>query len=725
MSGKLYIAILWHMHQPLYKDPLENFYHLPWVRLHSIREYIDMPSVALRFPEAKMTFNLVPSLLMQIDDYVHYNERGISDLYLDMSLKPAKELTIEDRMFILKYFFMNNWGNVIRKIGRYDDLLRKRGYIVDDANLEGIATQQFTTDDFRDLQVLFNAGWFGFEMKKREDIKNFLRKPFYVEDDKRWIVERQFNTIKKVIPLYVEGYKRKQFELSFTPFYHPILPLLIDNYEKTRVGMPHCKLPRYNFKYPEDAYNQIKMGKEYFNEIIGVNPVGMWPSEGSVCDEVIDFAASNGVKWLATDEEILFNTLGYASKDKTLYKPYIVEINGKSVYVFFRDKKLSDMIGFDYSKMSADDAVNDLLSRLTDIYKVTNESADDNIVSIVLDGENAWEYYYDLGEEFLSKLYDRILNDSRFEMITFSEYIERFPEKPKLTHIYPGSWIGHNFDIWIGDREENAAWDRLKETRDFIEVKLKSGSIPEDVKDKVWHEIFAAEGSDWFWWYGYDFTSINDKEYDYLFRQHLINVYKLLKEDVPDILDIPIREKQKVENIQPPATFIYPEIDGKISSYYEWEAAGFLDIDRTQGAMKKTTGSYIKKLFYGFNENTLFIRLDPYKFIDDMKGYEIVIKFMSQGPVCRVMFEVSKGNDELYIKYPGEEKEGIEGYLSIDRIIEVGIPFMHLHVYPGDKIFFHVSLKDKDGVVMQRIPMDGVIEVEMPTEYYKLANWSV
>lgn len=340
------LAILWHMHQPYYFDPLKNKFILPWVRLHATKDYLDMLLILEEFQDVKVTFNVVPSLLKQIREY----ENGATDLFMEITLIPAEELKDEQKIFILENFFLANWQTMIYPFPRYRELLEKRGKSYGDLSK---TIKKFTTQEFRDLQVLFNLVWID-PLHRENDkfLKELERKGReYTEEEKNLLINKQIEILKKIIPLYKKMTLSKQIELSVSPFYHPILPLIYDNF-KAKEPMPNVVLPKYRFIAPEDAKKQINRAIEYFEKTFGFKPHGMWPSEGSVSEEVIELIRDSKISWIATDEEILSKSLGEKLREgdrvlapEKLYSVY----EFKGVKIFFRDKILSDLIGFVYS----------------------------------------------------------------------------------------------------------------------------------------------------------------------------------------------------------------------------------------------------------------------------------------------------------------------------------------------------------------------------------------
>ncbi|OIP39010.1 hypothetical protein AUJ95_06110 [Candidatus Desantisbacteria bacterium CG2_30_40_21] len=536
MSNPLHVAFLWHMHQPFYKDISAKEYALPWVRLHGIKDYYDMVSVLDAYPKIHQTFNMVPSLMIQLDEYT----QGASDKYLAHTLIPAKDLSHGQKSFILQEFFSANWDNMIKPFPRYRELIEKRGITVPGDGLS-IAIKRFSTQDFLDLQVWFNIAWFDPQFQGKDFLLvNLIQKQRdFTEGEKQAVIDKQRELISWILPEYKRMQDTGQIEVSVTPYYHPILPLVC-NMELARQSDPTVILPKKKFIAPEDARMQIKRAVECYQQHLGCNPRGMWPSEGSVCNDIIPMVADNGIKWLATDEWILYHTLGvdrYSAH--LLYKPYCLEVDGRQVNMVFRDRTLSDTIGFTYSKWNTYDAVSDFITRLHHIKDMLPKKRN-HLVCIAMDGENAWEYYSKNGWEFLEYLYTSLSHDEGIRCVTINEYLQENPPQETLTDIHPGSWINSNFQIWVGGKEENRAWDYLYEAREAL-VGFEKKHGPSDKTLEAWEYIYIAEGSDWFWWYGDKHYSPNADIFDSLFRGYLEGVYKILGLKVPEGIKKPIR----------------------------------------------------------------------------------------------------------------------------------------------------------------------------------------
>jgi alpha-amylase/alpha-mannosidase (GH57 family) len=550
LPKKLGVAFLWHMHQPFYKDPVANKYLLPWVRLHGVKDYYPMAALVEEFEHVRVTFNMVPSLVEQINDYAL---NDATDTYLDLTVKKASSLTLEDKVEALNHFFKVNFKQFIEPNARYAELLIKKGV----KTLAGSALKKvvkgFSTQDFLDLQVLFNLAWFhSISIDDDINLKDLIaRGKGYTEQDKEFVVFKQKEVMGQILPLYRRLQDAGRIEITTTPYYHPILPLICDT-SVAKVSLPHHPLPK-RYAHPEDAQWQIEEAIKYHTEQFGQPPRGMWPSEGSVSDEALAIIMKNGIEWVATDEDILFNSLSLYDKKykdttqfdrRIIYRPYKVKHDSRSLAMIFRDKNLSDIISFNYNAWNQDEAAWDLIGHCKSVAGCLRRDTDRGLLSIVMDGENAWEFFADNGRLFFETLYANIDKQHDIGSTTISDYLA--VEKPKrtLSNIFPGSWINHNFEIWIGQEQDNVSWGYLDRVRkDLVkftkEAQKKNGFDASKIRD-AWRELYIAEGSDWNWWYGGKAHVGNDNPFDSLYRTHLKNIYKIMNKPAPDFLKISI-----------------------------------------------------------------------------------------------------------------------------------------------------------------------------------------
>src|SRR5947209_2352894 len=439
------LLFLWHMHQPFYKDLVSGQYRLPWVRLHGLKDYYGMVKLLDEFPQVHQTFNLVPSLITQIEDYV----RGEAmDPFLSVAQKPAPELTPDDRRFALQYLFQANTTNIVGRYPRYKELHQHFNAF----NFEPkSAEKSFTTQDFADLQVLSQLAWFDEFFLQEKEVKRLVAKQRnYSPDDQKFVIAKQREILAAMLPAYTQAAQKGAIEISASPFYHPILPLICDT-DAGRASSPGLALPHQRFAHPEDARKQLRRGLELHERVFGLRPRGIWPSEGSVSDEAIRIAHELGIRWMATDEGVLGRSIGayfdrqregalQAGAARKLYDIYRYEHDGAEMNMVFRDHSLSDLIGFVYAGMDAKDAAQHFIHNIKISCEPVLASGKNAVVSVILDGENAWEYFPESGREFLRRLYQGLQEDDAIECLTVSEAIERHGAEnfAPLTQLTPG-----------------------------------------------------------------------------------------------------------------------------------------------------------------------------------------------------------------------------------------------------------------------------------------------
>jgi len=595
---KINLCFLWHMHQPFYKDLVSGEYRLPWTRMHALKDYYGMVKILEEFPEIKQTFNLVPSMMVQVEEYASGEAR---DPFLAVALKPAEQLTSDEQTFLLKNFFMANPARMIYRYPRYGELYNAFRAQESVERMRGV----FGPQEFRDLQMLSQLAWFDEEFQDNdEQVRGLIAKgKGYSLEDQVLMGAKQREIVGLVIPQYKKMALSGQIEISTTPFYHPILPLLCDS-DIATISHPFVPLPP-RFCYPQDARLQLEMARDYITETFGVAPVGLWPSEGSVSDQVLQIAASAGFQWAATDNGVLDRTLRTAATPDVTYRPYNWSQQGRQMKMIFRDHLLSDLIGFVYSGMGAREAASDFLRRIRENCAGFLNSGRDALVPVILDGENAWEYYDHNGRPFFRELYQAITDDPDMECVTVAEGLRRMTPEP-LTHIFPGSWINANFDIWIGAEEDNQAWKLLLDAREAYD---EAKDVTSQNRKLAWEELLIAEGSDWCWWYGPEHESATRPEFDELFRSHIANVYRALGKLPPEELSRPIlrivENEQKIEPTGP----VQATIDGKISNYFEWIGAGVYHVDQRSGSMHGKR-FLVREMHYGYDATNLFLRVD-------------------------------------------------------------------------------------------------------------------
>lgn len=503
------------MHQPYYRDLLTQESELPWVRLHGVKDYLDMVQILGKFPKIKQTFNVVPSLFEQIESY---NQDGLKDKYFQLSAKPAGELSKSDKEFILKNFFSINKDRVIASFARYYELWFKKQ-----------RNQEFSTQDYLDLQVYFNLAWIDPSFRKNiSELKKLTAKErFFSEEDKQVVLDKQLAILKLIIPAYCFYQNNNQIEISVTPYYHPILPLIYSTNIAKEVNKKAI-LPKEEFTYPQDAQKHITDAIEFYKQRFNHSPEGMWPSEEAVSEHILPYIIESGIKWIIADEAILFKSLKIKKRDTALlYQPHLLKRKEGELNIVFRDRNLSDLIGFSYNKMKEEDAVNNFMMHLENINKAFKGK--DILVTIALDGENAWEFFRNDGHDFLDLFYCRLSESDFVKTTTVSEYLKTNPAKKEITRLSAGSWIYGEFGKWIGNPCKVKAWEYLAQARKAIQKSKNPSPL-------AWKQMYILEGSDWFWWAGED----PDGSFDCLFRLHLTNLYKLINQEPPLYLISPI-----------------------------------------------------------------------------------------------------------------------------------------------------------------------------------------
>ena len=580
-GGTLFLNLIWHQHQPLYLDPQSDQLQGPWVRTHGTKDYYDMASILEKYPKVHYNVNLTSSLLFQLEKY--YVDRlrpfvdvknnrvdtagffarwiGKTDPWIDLALKPAEEFDERDKSYLL-YNIWNAFGISEVQILRFPEYAALKE--------KNSRKEKFSVQEMRDLKFWFYLAHFDPDflegrvqladgttidltdmVEKRSDATYHLKEKVTERDCNR-IVAETFKVLSNIIPIhkklmYHPSSYKGQIEVATTPFFHPILPLIF-NSDIAKVCQPNAPMPG-RFQYPQDANAQVAKAIEYYTQKFEQAPSGMWPAEGSVAQEIIPLFGKNGIHWIATDEKILARS---KPQNQPMYYPYGVYTSGDeadSVVVVFRDTELSDKIGFTYQNYRGEDAADDFIKSI--LQDAPRDGEPDRLLTVILDGENAWEWYRqdNDGKEFMHALYRKLsaLYDTRqIISVTMTEYMQGNPERGvaahpiasmrKLDWLYPGSWINANFDTWIGEEGQNRAWSYLLTARQDLEhsglhqpdpiASEPAFGTKEDLAYKAWEEMYAAEGSDWFWWYATAQTApAGDKPFDVAYTTHLRNIY--------------------------------------------------------------------------------------------------------------------------------------------------------------------------------------------------------
>ncbi len=729
--NRVHLVILWHMHQPQYRDPSTGQYVLPWTRLHALKDYWGMVRVLEEFPRVHATFNVVPSLGVQLEEYAsgHFDEPWFATAF-----RPAKDLTAEEKLEILSRAFQLNYDHMLARWPRFVELHQR---VVQSQGNER-ALLSLGERDWRDLQLLSQLAWMDEEYLASDPVVSRLagKGTDYTEQDKQELCAKQLELLGRVLPEYRRAASTGQIEISTTPFYHPILPLLCDS-DIARVSNPGTPLPAPAFRHPEDAREQLMRARRYHERVFGRAPEGLWPSEGSVSEQVLSIAAELGFKWFATDEGVLGHTLrtgfgrdgaGVPSNADKLYSLLRVRVGGREMVGFFRDHYLSDLVGFVYSRMDPGAAAEDLHQRIRAIGERV-QIGRPLTVSLILDGENAWEYYPGNGREFLRLFYRRIENDPDISALTASEAVAAAGEIATNDGIFPASWINANFDVWIGSGEDVMAWDHLRRARDFYAQQAESAAkgfprapTPEQLA-AAYEALLGAEGSDWCWWYGPEHSSVNDAEFDAFYRKLLTEVYLALGAEAPDVLAEPIKRQPERALILPPSAYLKVNVDGRESTYFEWMGAGLYSADRRSSSMHGRL-RLLHELRYGFDDKRFHLRVDVFaETLAELRDAEFRITIRTEQEL-RVVVRLEEGrvsgylveSRDLCLLGPDEVVK-----VACDKILEVSVAKEMFMLGDRKSILLGVAIWE-GGLPVDLLPAEGMLEIQLGSEHF---GWSV
>ncbi len=709
MCAKL--ALLWHMHQPCYRDPLTGRYVMPWVFLHAAKDYKEMLSLALE-SGARVTFNFVPVLLDQLEDY---GDPAVADDFLELMRRDPDALGDEERSRLAGQLSMLHEKNQAARYKRLHDLLARLN--APHRTGEGVAPW-FSRGDWLDFQVLYLLAWTGELTREQSELMRGLaaRGAHFTQEEKLALLDELHALCRDTAAAFREAEAAGHIEISSSPYCHPILPLLMD-VESARAAVPDIPLPEVaKGVFGADASRQVGEAVARHEEVFGGKPRGFWPSEGSVSDEALQLLASNGVRWAGTDEDILAASLGRAlggGERRALYTPHRFECEGGPINLFFRDKALSDLIGFVYSSWPEHEAAVDFVGRLRSIVRAHGP---DSVITVILDGENAWEHYAENGAPFLRELYRAVAGCGEVEFATFSEIVDSEAARPTLGHVRPGSWIYGSFTTWIGHPEKNAAWEALALAR--ARLNEVSGGLDAEAARRAWSHLRVAEGSDWFWWLGDDHYTPLAGRFDELFRANLTAVYRAIGEEVPGRLRIPIKRVGRRGVVAPPQDYIFPKVNGITGSFFEYHDAGRFDLGYDAGSMHRTDRVF-EELLYGTDGDRLYLcvkgdRLDAA--LHD--GEELVVL---AGGDEREVLRLRAGQDEV----PGECSGECPGEpCGIWRsVAEIALPLAGIERDEGGRVA--VAFKLLCGAeLIERAPMFHMAELIAEPDH-GTSGWSV
>ncbi|QOY54847.1 glycoside hydrolase [Candidatus Sulfurimonas marisnigri] len=676
------ISFMWHMHQPDYRDG-SGVMQMPWVFLHAIKDYYDMPWMLARHEGLKATFNITPPLIEQLKLY--YEEPQKHDRFLNLWMQDLVLLNETDRNWMIKLCKSTPFETMVLVLPSYAVLHKKEHY---------------NDNELFDMQVLFILSWCGIYLRSNNELIGRLIKKErnYNCEDKRVLLRELSKFVATIFDYYTKLYKDGRISISTTPLNHPILPLLMDMQNAVKANHS-TKIPKQHTSLEDDALLQVIRAQDLFVETFGFVAEGFWPAEGAVDEKSVALLKECGIKWIATDEAILFKSLGNADRS-TLYTPY----NYSDMCIGFRDHGLSDHIGFTYRYWDANKAANHFISSLSSI----NESNPQGTVFIILDGENAWEFFDNNAFDFFDELYTKINNTLWCKTLHMDD-VAKLPTKP-LNNLSPGSWIHGEFNTWVGHNEKTRGWELIYLTkRDYNhhETTLDSGT-----KEKITNHFLAAECSDWFWWYGDDHFTEFGAEFDMLFRSHLISIYDLMNIAPPsDLFETIIGDRSSQNFWLRPQSHISPTTNGIHDSFFEWIGCGVVDESKLFSTMDRVRGP-VSKILYGQDETSVYFAFDA----DITKLYE--------SDTIGIIIEPIGFNENIELnslkKLNNEEYFGdIKVEIAAKNILELRIEKSSIKV---DQIQIRFELTQGD-VIIQTLPGFGELEIDLTTDYSE--NWYV
>ena len=720
---------------------------MPWVRLHAVKDYLDMALWAKKFENLKLNFNFVPVL---IDSIIEYGEKEAHDIHSRMTISPTEKLNNEDKLFILTNFFDANYQTMILPNPEYHRLYQ----LVQAAGTNDVSV--LTDQEYSDLLALFNLAWMDPSYKtSNADLKRLIKKgKNYTLEDRIQIIEIQREIIRKIIPTIKKLVAKNKIEVTTSPYYHPILPILLDYKNIKKNASPDDEL--LSLKTELDAKLQTKMALDRIEEVFGKRPRGVWPSEQCVNGKTLEMLSNLGVEWSISDEGILANSInfefehdfkGYLKEPYHLLKTYQYKTKASDIKMIFRDSTIPNLISFEYQNHNPLTTAGDLYDRIKVLQsKILSSPDKEHLLTIALDGENCWENYLEDGASFLKALYTLITEDESLETVLISEYLDKAKENKILNKISSGSWINRNFKLWVDEPVKDLAWAYLRRVRHDFSEYVKREPLNPNI-ETARRELFIAEGSDWFWWYGEPNDSGRDNIFDFLFRTHLKNIYRCLGLDTPKYLDFPLSNLSTSKPSKYPLSLITPTIDGKFITREDdiWNSAGCIDIP--DGPVLRESKLF-DNIRFGNDEENFYLKLHMNKYIREnadltKRTYQMYIYLRKAGnkqalapvrlinkteniaPVSLEKFhneiQIAIRNDKLQLlrlikAIPGdmwvlEQTKSIE--TAYDEVLDVKIPFELLGIKAGETLEF-LFVNANYGVKDFYIPNETVLSVTRP-----------
>ena len=543
----LQLVLLWHMHQPDFRDHSTGEFKQPWVYLHALKDYSDMAAHLEMHPRVKAVVNLVPILLDQLEDYAEQFASGtLRDPLLRLLVREDLEDAGEDeRELLLNQCFRSNRSKMIEPFAPYKRLRDLYEFVCGQGGEVG---RYLSGQYLADLVTWYHLSWTGETLRREREllVQLMTQGTGFTHAQRRAL----FTLVAEVVSGTIERYRRLaqsgQVELSTTPYFHPIGPLLLE-FDSAREAMPDAPFPRAE-AYPGGRSRLIWHMREAqvsHARRFGAPARGMWPAEGAVSMQFCELLAEQGVSWAASGEAVLLNSLrksGLAteSRAQALYRPYRVGSGARELSCFFRDDRLSDLIGFEYKDWHGNDAAADFIRQLEAI-RTQAPAGETPVVSVMLDGENAWEFYPYNGYFFLRSLYEALSSHPWIETLTCAQAAaDPRHAANRLPHLVTGSWVFGNLSTWVGSADKNRAWELLVSAKQSYDLVLASGRLNDEEATAAARQLAACEGSDWFWWFGDYNPAESVRSFDRLFRAYLANLYRLLKLAPPPQLDEPV-----------------------------------------------------------------------------------------------------------------------------------------------------------------------------------------
>jgi len=674
--SSLNLCFFWHMHQPDYRGS-DGVMSMPWVFLHAIKDYYEMPWLLSRYPGLKATFNITAPLIEQLN---LYKEPLKNDYFLSLWAKHPSELEEEARSWLIKTCKSTQYETMIKPIEALNRLYHK---------------EQLSDEELIDFEVLFMLAWCGNYLRQENGLVKtlFQQAKGFTQTDKSQLLKGLCTFVETILPFYADLQQKGVISLSTTPYNHPILPLLLDM-ENAKRANRHTTLVDNPIALREDAIEQVERSIALYETTFGTRPRGFWPAEGAVDEESVAIYKERGLSWIATDEAILFKSLGDETRSN-LYRPY--RFNG--VTMGFRDHGLSDLIGFNYRFKSGHDASEHFMQVVEPIARENSDAT----LFVILDGENAWEFFENNAYDFFNALYARFTKTPWCKTVTMDE-VAALKSFGTLEKLAPGSWIHGNFDTWSGHAEKNRAWELIYQTR--RDVDNYEGEIPEAVAEKVKFHFLASECSDWFWWYGDDHVTEFGLEFDTLFREHLISIYRLLNMQPPSDLFVPILSHQSSASflVRPQAP-ISPVIDGRNLLFFDWLGSGSVDESKLYSTMDRVRGP-IEKIHYGHDDSAVFLAFEGEMASLEFAKLQLQVVIEETGE--HLTFDMGKPYDD----------EGTR--LAVDERLELALSRRHFEGHSSVHLRFEI-LQGHD--IIQTMPGYGALFVDLGETYAD--NWFV